>query len=586
MMGTVTHFDFYQNRFTGSLPDSISSLSLLQELLFEQNHFTGGFPASFHQCRSLQTVLAMENHLTGELPSGMSSFASLVTFVVQSNGLSGPLSGKFSAEMESLMILDVSANQITGTLPEDLFSPPRLLSVSASSNCLQGAVPESICTNSPNLRQLVLDGMANNDNCMLEYRVLGMFTVHEPKARMSGTVPECLFNMSQLVVLHLSGNELTGQLHDLPENTNLRNISLSHNQLTGIVPHGFESPLLLELDLSYNKLRGHFHWNEEHDTDLSLDHNRLSGDLPKSWRNAKNIEVLNGNMFQCWSRDDLPKNDPYYLDFVCGSRLIDFAFTLGLVIIFISFVIFLRKSLNWARDSSNGTSRLQLIAEGARQSIAVAKQFIFLRYWSEADVPTYKYFFPRAVSYMESYRRARLGVLYVVVGVFFVYSPVYAYLGYGMEQHEDVHKEGGDGVNAMYKDRYVCNRIFISKLCFIVCFCCVGLDHIGFMDVRKHIRIRFDDSLDSYYCARCNQFQRRNIIEVARATNAVWQARSREKTDDDPSPIYTRGQSHRRAAKELRGSSEMGNSRSLLEHSRCNACKLGIYSRNDGKFVL
>ena len=149
-----------------------------------------------------------------------------------------------------------------------------------------------------------------------------------------GTVPECLWNMLNLTVLHLSGNGLSGELVDhLPINSQIKDVSLSHNRLSGTISGDILN--IENLDLSYNRFEGEYpsHPNHVHDANISLEINRLSGHLPVSVLESilsGSLNILRGNLFSCLS---VPGNDIYSKDYICGSRNLNEALTVFAIII-------------------------------------------------------------------------------------------------------------------------------------------------------------------------------------------------------------------------------------------------------------
>lgn len=87
------------------------------------------------------------------------------------------------------------------------------------------------------------------------------------------------------------------------------------------------------LDLSFNYLSGTvtdmtvYNLNDPYInncTTLYLETNRLSGDIPNCFQDAKLISILTGNLFQCGiNRNNLPKNDPFYTQYSCGSLILN-----------------------------------------------------------------------------------------------------------------------------------------------------------------------------------------------------------------------------------------------------------------------
>ena len=78
----------------------------------------------------------------------------------------------------------------------------------------------------------------------------------------SGPIPSSLCSLTQLTLLDLSGNKLTGEVPNCKEDSNppmhnLHVVNLNTNNLSGEFPVVFQScPNLIFVDLSYNKFSG------------------------------------------------------------------------------------------------------------------------------------------------------------------------------------------------------------------------------------------------------------------------------------------------------------------------------------------
>jgi hypothetical protein len=69
------------------------------------------------------------------------------------------------------------------------------------------------------------------------------------------------------------------------------------------------------------------------ETVVAMDVNRLSGRIPRNSfiKRMSNIAILAGNLFACESHDDLPRNDPHYHFYTCGSDSLDYPLLLWVV---------------------------------------------------------------------------------------------------------------------------------------------------------------------------------------------------------------------------------------------------------------
>jgi Leucine-rich repeat (LRR) protein len=213
----VLAFIMPNNKIRGLLPDELFvALSSLQMLVLDDNVLFGSIPKTLAHASHLQ-VLSLENNL-----------------------LSGRLSSASSLQkLSNLIDLNLSDNELHGTIPSEISQLERLGAVYLDGNHLSGTIPSS----------------------------WGLFP--------------------NLVDLRLSNNQLVGSIpSDLGRVTSLLVLELDHNDLTGTIPSEMGSLVsLMEFELDHNRLHGTIPsevGNLVKAQTLYLDHNRLSGSIPSS----------------------------------------------------------------------------------------------------------------------------------------------------------------------------------------------------------------------------------------------------------------------------------------------------------------
>jgi hypothetical protein len=186
-------------------------LQLLTLLVVNRNHLTGFIPEDVKNLRDVRSVDYSRNHFTGRLPYGLSYLRHLETVLLHYNSFSGNLN-VFEATDDSfpyLNTIDISGNLFTGKLPRHPFVIRNLKSFAAISNCMSGNIPSEFCM-AHDLVLLALDGMGTGKSC--RKRIWVFSDSYLAEKMLTGGIPQCLFNMTSLEVLHLSGNGIEGTL--------------------------------------------------------------------------------------------------------------------------------------------------------------------------------------------------------------------------------------------------------------------------------------------------------------------------------------------------------------------------------------
>ncbi len=128
------------NEITGTVPECLfAGQSQLTTLVINNNYLHGTLPAQFSDLFFLTSLYVNDNAFSGHLPN-MTNLRNLQTFYAQKNSFNGslqPLVDSLSANL--LTFVDISANELVGTLPVELFNSASLLqSFAVASNCITG----------------------------------------------------------------------------------------------------------------------------------------------------------------------------------------------------------------------------------------------------------------------------------------------------------------------------------------------------------------------------------------------------------------------------------------------------------------
>ncbi|GJP64686.1 hypothetical protein CLOP_g21648 [Closterium sp. NIES-67] len=89
--GMISQLDLTGLSLTGSIPNSITSLTALTWLQLSYNQFTGRIPARVGNLHFLRFLILGNNSLTGSIPESIASLTALSSLDLSKNRLTGPI---------------------------------------------------------------------------------------------------------------------------------------------------------------------------------------------------------------------------------------------------------------------------------------------------------------------------------------------------------------------------------------------------------------------------------------------------------------------------------------------------------------
>ncbi|PPD94320.1 hypothetical protein GOBAR_DD08648 [Gossypium barbadense] len=365
-----------QNSFHGLIPDTICSISSLWCLLLAGNSFTGNIPNCIGQLNDLshlewancesrpttistKTTLKLRNNLlqglipqeleniraldlsannfTGNVPAEV-GLGNIRYLALSDNKLSGRIPFSLCQENCELMLLDLSNNNLFGTIPTSFGNCSPLVYLNLGSNNLTDGIPEEL-QGAKRLRFLNVSGNHFDGPFPSVVRRLERISVIDMgNNKFSGKIPEFIGDLKDLRILLLEFNSFNGSIpEEINALENMQFIGLSNNQLSGPIPEklsglktiinrpkdgnllgfiisqlyiGVQVNLVAKglsmqfdvvrtynngLDLSCNNLTGNLPSELGHLQGLyalNLSHNRLSGNIPTAIGNMSLLESL------------------------------------------------------------------------------------------------------------------------------------------------------------------------------------------------------------------------------------------------------------------------------------------------------
>ncbi|CAL2239684.1 unnamed protein product [Prunus armeniaca] len=289
------------NNLSGFIPDFIGNMSSLVDLDLSNNNLTGFIPDSFARLCNLGTLRLQRNHLSGQLSQLLPRCAqnSLWGLDLSENVLKGSLNNLTS--FSSLVSLNLSANQLSGKIPESIRQMLYLRDIDFSKNSLEGVVSETHLSKLSHLQSLDL----SYNSLVLKFHSdwvppFQLLSINLASCKVGPLFPKWLQTQNDsLAQLDISN---AGISDILPSwfLSNFRNgeiINLSQNQIRGI-----EGPIpsapsqVYHLDLSNNNISGSLSFlcacADMNLTYLNLSSNSFAGELPDCWSNLGTLVML------------------------------------------------------------------------------------------------------------------------------------------------------------------------------------------------------------------------------------------------------------------------------------------------------
>ncbi|KAJ6758921.1 hypothetical protein OIU74_025556 [Salix koriyanagi] len=219
---SLTTFEASQANIIGTIPDMFASFPSLQNLRLSYNNLTGGLPPSFANSGIQNLWLNnQEMGLSGTIEV-LPSMEQLSQVWLHKNQFTGPIPDL--SKCKSLFDLQLRDNQFTGIFPVSLSSLPGLLNISFYNNKLQGPVPQfgkNVQVDTSGLNNFCVDtaGVACDPQVTTLLEIAGGFGYPvmlsdswKGNEACSGSIPDSLLKLSQLSLLDISNNNLTGKI--------------------------------------------------------------------------------------------------------------------------------------------------------------------------------------------------------------------------------------------------------------------------------------------------------------------------------------------------------------------------------------
>ncbi|KAJ7948367.1 Receptor-like protein kinase [Quillaja saponaria] len=294
--------NLYENRFEGSLPESISWSPNLKELKLFNNSLNGQLPRELGKNSSLQYLDVSYNQFSGEIPETLCEKGELIDLLLIYNSFSGKIPDSLG-KCQTLNRVRLRQNKLSGVVPEAFWGLPHLYLLDLVENSLSGHISTAI-SGAHNLSLLFISENKFSGLIPDELGLLGnLVEFIGSHNNISGHLPKSIVKLSQLGKLDLSDNELSGEIPSgIHACKKINELNLANNRMDGKIPNEVGSmPVLNYLDLSGNYFSGEIPLELQNLklNMLNLSNNQLYGDIPPLYANGNYRNSFVGNPGLC-----------------------------------------------------------------------------------------------------------------------------------------------------------------------------------------------------------------------------------------------------------------------------------------------
>nr|CAD1826145.1 unnamed protein product [Ananas comosus var. bracteatus] len=211
------------NKLTGPIPPELGNMTRLHYLELNDNRLTGSIPPELGKLSDLFDLNVANNYLEGPIPDNLSSCVNLNSLNAHGNKLNGTIPRSFK-KLESMTYLNLSSNNLKGPIPIELSRIGNLDTLNLSDNHLAGYIPGSLEIYEVSWRSYAWNvsseiqcssDISHNQLSGLIPQELGLlqnlFLLKLESNNLSGDIIS-LTNCFSLTVLNVSYNNLVGEI--------------------------------------------------------------------------------------------------------------------------------------------------------------------------------------------------------------------------------------------------------------------------------------------------------------------------------------------------------------------------------------
>ncbi|GLU18827.1 hypothetical protein SLE2022_351040 [Rubroshorea leprosula] len=249
------------NQLSGSIPNSMGQLSKLESIDLSGNQFGTGFPEWLQSQKTILIVDLSNASISGPLPENIGHMTPMLQGLYLANNFMNGSVPKSLCNLKYLEALDLSNNMLSGNIPKSLCNSESLIFLDLSNNMLSGSIPN--CWRNDQSFNFI-DLSSNNFSGLFPStmaRLSSLSVLHLNNNCLHRGLHVALKHFTSLVVLDLGENKFSGNLTSIVggeiSNHSLKILRLRKNLVSGYIPLELCSLSQLQiLDLADNNLTG------------------------------------------------------------------------------------------------------------------------------------------------------------------------------------------------------------------------------------------------------------------------------------------------------------------------------------------
>lgn len=256
----ILEFDARCSHFEGVETVKLMSTAMVSGLRFPGVGAYGVLPKQIGDFESLRLIDMNWNLISGGLPREIAALSGLETLHLAGNQLSGEIDEASLSELTNLKSLDLSNNRFKGIIPDAFKGMSGLRMLDLSNNRLSGNLPRSLasCIKLEVLK-IFCNQLSGELSSAIFFPLVKLRDVNLSQNGFQGCGLDSFVSCTALERLQLQENDLTGHLNPqlLRSLPNLQILYLHKNRLGGFIPSEISMlTKLRRLNLSSNFFRG------------------------------------------------------------------------------------------------------------------------------------------------------------------------------------------------------------------------------------------------------------------------------------------------------------------------------------------